>query len=147
MPLGTLRDQLLFPASDSIFRYLNNENLLRFLEDVSLADLPGRIGGFGVCRDWADVLSTGEQQRLAFARLFLHEPIIAFLDEATSALDLKNESRLYTLLKRKIGTYISVGHRLSMVKFHTHILEFGENFVWTIYSRFDFERLRMHLVN
>lgn len=147
MPLGTLQDQLLFPVSDSSFKYLSDENLLRFLEDVSLADLPGRTGGFGVCCDWADVLSTGEQQRLAFARLFLHEPNMAFLDEATSALDLENESRLYSLLKRKIETYISVGHRLSLVKFHTHILEFGENFDWTIYSRSDFERSRLHSIN
>jgi ABC-type uncharacterized transport system fused permease/ATPase subunit len=147
MPLGTLRDQLLFPVSDNSFKYVSNENLLRYLEDVSLADLQGRTGGFGVCCDWADVLSTGEQQRLAFARLFLHEPGMAFLDEATSALDLENESRLYSLLERKIGTYISVGHRLSLVKFHTHILEFGENFDWTIHSRFDFESSRLHSLN
>lgn len=147
MPLGTIRDQLLFPVSGSSFKHLSDENLLKFLEDVSLADLPGRTGGFGVCSDWADVLSTGEQQRLAFARLFLHEPTMAFLDEATSALDLENESRLYSLLKRKIETYISVGHRLSLVKFHTHILEFGENFDWRVYSRFDFERSRLHSIN
>lgn len=146
MPLGTLRDQLLFPVSDSSFKYLSDEKLLSYLEDVSLADLPERTGGFGVCCDWADVLSSGEQQRLAFARLFLHEPNMVFLDEATSALDLENESRLYSLLKRKIDTYISVGHRLSLVKFHTYILEFGESFDWTIYSRFDFERSRLHSV-
>eukprot|EP01018_Ginkgo_biloba_P012072 Gb_27197 [translate_table: standard] len=142
MPLGTLRDQLHFPVSDSSSTYLSNEKLSRFLNDVSLADLPARAGGFSVCCDWVDVLSTGEQQRLAFARLLLHEPKMAFLDEATSALDSANESRLYSLLERKIDTYISVGHRLSLVKFHTHVLEFGENFDWAFYSRLEFESSR-----
>ncbi|GLJ54902.1 hypothetical protein SUGI_1178820 [Cryptomeria japonica] len=146
MTLGTLRDQMLFPVSNKCSTNLSNEKLSIFLNDVSLADLPGRTGGFGVCCDWADILSAGEQQRLAFARLLLHEPKMAFLDEATSALDLANESRLYSSLERKINTYISVGHRLSLVKFHTYVLEFGENFDWKIYSRTEFENSRMYSV-
>ncbi|KAH9317736.1 hypothetical protein KI387_019505, partial [Taxus chinensis] len=146
MTLGTLRDQLLFPVFDSCSTHLSNEKLSRFLNEVSLADLPGRTEGFGVSCDWADILSAGEQQRLAFARLLLHEPKMAFLDEATSALDLANESRLYSLLDREIDTYVSVGHRLSLVKFHTHVLEFGDNFDWKIFSRTEFENSRMYSV-
>jgi putative ATP-binding cassette transporter len=56
-----------------------------------LAELPERVGGFEVELDWANVLSLGEQQRLAFARLLLSMPNYVILDEATSALDLANE--------------------------------------------------------
>jgi putative ATP-binding cassette transporter len=73
--------------------------------------------------DWADVLSLGEQQRLAFARLLLATPQYAVLDEATSALDVKNEEHLYRLLQAAEITYVSVGHRPSVLPYHQHVLE------------------------
>lgn len=90
--LGTLRDQLLYPNTDI---EVEEQHLQQVLEQVNLAGLDERFGGFDAEQDWADVLSLGEQQRLTFARLLLNQPQYAILDEATSALDLGNEERLY----------------------------------------------------
>jgi putative ATP-binding cassette transporter len=74
-------------------------------------------------RDWGDELSLGEQQRLGFARLLVNKPQLAILDEATSALDLENEAIMYEALAKLPGiTYLSVGHRPSLVRFHTNRL-------------------------
>src|ERR1700730_12965881 len=76
---------------------------------------------------WVDVLSAGEQQRLAFARLLLNRPRYAFLDEATSALDPENEELLYKRLARIPTTVVSLGHRPSLRQFHTQVLELGSS--------------------
>ena len=93
------------------------------LEMVRLEDLPERVGGFEVVLDWADVLSLGEQQRLAFARLLINRPGYAVLDEATSALDVTDEANLYHRLQQLGINYISVGHRTSIVEFRDRVLE------------------------
>ncbi|WP_371416088.1 ATP-binding cassette domain-containing protein [Aphanizomenon sp. UHCC 0183] len=69
-------------------------------------------------KDWSEILSLGEQQRLAFARLLITKPKYAILDEATSALDVKNEEKLYNLLIDIETTFISVGHRPTLKKYH-----------------------------
>ncbi len=120
MLLGTLRDQLLYPQLD---REISDEQLRSVLRTVRLEDLLERLGGFDVELDWADVLSLGEQQRLAFARLFLNRPGFAVLDEATSALDVENERILYERLQDLGIQYISVGHRSSILEHHTRVLE------------------------
>ena len=71
MVLGTLRDQLLYPKTDAD---VSEEKLRDVLKQVNLADLPEKVSGFDTELDWADVLSLGEQQRMAFARLILIEP-------------------------------------------------------------------------
>jgi putative ATP-binding cassette transporter len=83
----------------------------------------------GGATDWSQVLSVGEQQRVSFARLLLHAPRLALLDEATSALDLANERRMYELLGESCETYVSVGHRMSLLAYHTHVLAVGAD--WT----------------
>jgi putative ATP-binding cassette transporter len=96
MPLGSLRDQLLFPKSSSnanASSTIGDSELYMALAEVALEALPARVGGLDAVKDWSDTLSAGEQQRLAFARLFLHCPKVAFLDEASSALDAGNEAR------------------------------------------------------
>ncbi|MFQ3629660.1 MAG: ABC transporter ATP-binding protein/permease, partial [Cyanobacteriota bacterium] len=129
MVLGTLRDQLLYPHPDAVI----DEGQLRYaLEQVNLSDLPERVGGFDVELDWANVLSLGEQQRLAFARLLLTQPRYAILDEATSALDLANERRLYDQIRQKGTTYISVGHRPSLLKYHDYVLELTGDTTWRL---------------
>ncbi|KAF8071082.1 ABCC2 [Scenedesmus sp. PABB004] len=75
--------------------------------------------------DWSGMLSLGEQQRLAFARLLLAAPRLALLDEATSALDTANEALLYGALLASGTTVISVGHRPSLVAFHEQVLQLG----------------------
>jgi putative ATP-binding cassette transporter len=100
---------------------------------VNLEDLPDRVGGFAVELDWADILSLGEQQRLAFARLLINKPQFAVLDEATSALDMENESKIYNKLRELNIHYISVGHRSSILNYHNKVLELKGQGKWRLF--------------
>jgi putative ATP-binding cassette transporter len=75
--------------------------------------------------DWTRILSLGEQQRLAIGRLLLNRPRVAFLDEASSAMDEGLEHAMYGLLRESLpgATLVSVGHRSSLLGFHTRVLE------------------------
>lgn len=129
MVLGSLRSQLLYPNPDND---ILESKMRHVLEEVNLAELPERVGGFDVELDWANVLSLGEQQRLAFARLLLSMPSYVILDEATSALDLANEKNLYQKLKAKETTLISVGHRPSLLQYHEYVLELDGSSNWRL---------------
>jgi putative ATP-binding cassette transporter len=118
MLLGSLRDQLTFPHSQA-----TDEELLALLKLVNLPDLAARVGGLDAVHNWDMKLSPGERQRIAFARLLLAKPKFAFLDEATSSLDEPNEDYLYSLLQKSGTTYVSVGHRPSLRKYHASALE------------------------
>jgi vitamin B12/bleomycin/antimicrobial peptide transport system ATP-binding/permease protein len=131
MILGSLRSQLLYPNTSS---EVDEAKLRGVLVSVNLADLPDRLGGFDADLDWAEILSLGEQQRLAFARLLLTQPRYAILDEATSALDLKNEQHLYEQLQATKTTFVSVGHRLSLLKHHQQVLELLGDGSWRLVS-------------
>ncbi|MCS6813698.1 MAG: ABC transporter ATP-binding protein/permease [Cyanobacteria bacterium] len=134
MILGSLRAQLIYPQpdTDETRQTISDDRLRDVLHLVNLEDLPDRVGGFDAVLDWADVLSLGEQQRLAFARLLLNKPNYAILDEATSALDVKNEANLYNLLKQTGTTFLSVGHRSSLVNYHQAVLELQGNEKWRL---------------
>lgn len=129
MILGTLRNQLIYPSTET---QLDDEQLIRVLQQVGLPNLVERFGGLDVEQDWSDVLSLGEQQRVVFARLFITRPRYVILDEATSALDIKNEENLYQHLGESGTTYISVGHRPTLVKYHHLLLELLENGRWKL---------------
>ena len=129
MLLGSLREQLLYPLGD---RNIGDEALSAVLSRVNLADLPERVGGFDIELDWGHLLSLGEQQRLAFARLLLAKPGCVFLDEATSALDEANEARLYDQMREEGTTYVSVGHRPSLRAYHTRVLELQGDGNWQL---------------
>jgi vitamin B12/bleomycin/antimicrobial peptide transport system ATP-binding/permease protein len=122
MILGTLRDQLLYPNTNAD---VDDDRLRAALMQVNLPDLEQRQGGFNTKRDWAEVLSLGEQQRLIFARLLLNQPAYAILDEATSALDPQNEAHLYQQLQASGITFLSVGHRESLNQYHQGVLDFS----------------------
>ncbi len=124
--LGTLRDQLSYPRAAII----DDDEIQRVLGEVNLAGLAERAGGFDVERDWSDMLSPGEQQRLSFARLILNRPRYALLDEATAALDLANEARLYHLLGSMGITFISVSHSASVAEYHQQIIELHGDGSW-----------------
>ncbi|NES03984.1 MAG: ABC transporter ATP-binding protein/permease [Okeania sp. SIO2F4] len=143
MILGSLRQQLLYPKVNLEF---DECELRKILKVVNLEDLPDRLGGFDVELPWENVLSLGEQQRLAFARLLLTNPNYAILDEATSALDLQNEGELYQQLQTTKTTFISVGHRLSLLKYHHQVLELTGNANWQILSTEDYQA-RVSLFN
>ena len=127
MLLGTLRSQLLYPNRDLA---VSDNELLGLLAKVNLADLADRFGGLDAERDWHKVLSIGEQQRLAFARLLLTRPRFAILDEATSALDSANEASLYRQLAEIDTTLVSVGHRAAILQFHARVLELTGDGDW-----------------
>ncbi|MBD2040622.1 ABC transporter ATP-binding protein/permease [Microcoleus sp. FACHB-672] len=129
MILGSLRTQLLYPSTH---RNIANKELKKVLRQVNLEYLLDRVGGFDAELDWGDMLSVGEQQRLAFARLLLSSPRYAFLDEATSALDIKNEQNLYEHLQATNTTFISVGHRASLLKYHHYVLELKGDGDWRL---------------
>ena len=131
MLLGTLREQLIYP---NLRQNITDQEIQQALTVVNLEDLGDRMGGLSAEKDWAAVLSQGEQQRLAFARILLSQPKYVILDEATSALDVTNERRLYELLQSLDMTYISVGHRPSLVDYHQTVLDLGTENGWQLLS-------------
>ena len=135
MILGTLRQQLLYPHTDS---HISDEQLERVLKKVNLGNLTEKVGGLDVELSWSDVLSLGEQQRLAFARLLLTNPSYAILDEATSALDVQNEKRLYQMLQKSNTTVVSVGHRPSLLRYHEQVLQLKTQSQWSVSSVDDY---------
>lgn len=128
MQLGTLRQQLVYPKGGDY----SDEQLINVLNKVNLPELIERVGGLDAVIDWSDYLSLGEQQRLAFARVLLNPPKYVILDEATSALDAKNEEVLYKQLRLTRTTFISVGHRSSLLQYHDHVVELDGTSEWRL---------------
>jgi len=128
MILGSLREQLCYPHASGI----SDEKLRAILKMVNLGDLAERAGGFEVEVKWEDMLSLGEQQRIAFARLLLNHPAYAFLDEATSALDPANEELLYDRLASARINVVSVGDPIRLGKYHHRMIELLGGGSWRI---------------
>jgi putative ATP-binding cassette transporter len=128
---GTLRSQLIYPSAHS---RLSDAQLLAILEEVHLPRLAERMGGLDAVHDWEKLLSIGEQQRLAFARVLVHEPGIVILDEATSALDSGNEASLYARLRANGTTLISIAHRPAVLRHHTHVLHLMGDGGWEMHD-------------
>lgn len=124
--LGSLRDQLCYPYVNGV----TDAALLAILRQIKLDDLPERVGGLDKELEWKDLLSLGEQQQIAFARVLLNHPAYAFLDEATSALDSDNEELLYQGLASARITVVSVGNRMALRKFHHTVLELLGDGAW-----------------
>ncbi|KAJ3987046.1 ABC transporter transmembrane region 2-domain-containing protein [Lentinula detonsa] len=132
MPVGTLLDQIIYPDSyaDFLEKGLSIEsrddgsgNSIRFiLESVFLGYLPEREGGWSTRKEWRDVLSGGEKQRMAMARVFYHRPKFAILDECTSAVSSDVEGRMYQHAKDLGITLITISLRPSLMKYHTQVL-------------------------
>jgi len=120
MILGSLRSQLLYGLRK---KGVPDSALLAVVNQVGLGDTLIRVGGFNAVLDWPNFLSTGEQQRIAFARIILARPKFVFLDEATTAIDAKSEAYLYGLLGNFTKSYISIGYRSNLAKFHHQVLE------------------------
>ncbi|XP_011495627.1 PREDICTED: ATP-binding cassette sub-family D member 3 [Ceratosolen solmsi marchali] len=133
MTLGTLRDQVIYPHTHAEMlrrRNANDEDLQKFLELVQLSHLldrethPGSQGqGWNSVADWMDVLSGGEKQRIAMARLFYHKPQFAILDECTSAVSVDVEDSMYSYCKKANITLFTVSHRRSLWKHHEYYLQ------------------------
>jgi putative ATP-binding cassette transporter len=128
VPLGDLRAVVSYPSEAGS---IDDETLRRMLEKVALPHLVDRLHEV---HDWAKVLSPGEQQRIAFARILLTKPKAAFLDEATSALDEGLEFMLYQLVRTELPDTIlvSVSHRTTVSQHHTHELELLGDGEWRL---------------
>jgi putative ATP-binding cassette transporter len=135
MILGSLRSQLLYPNKDGANRdsKVSDEELNRLLEKVNLPHLVERLGGLDADLDWGKVLSVGEQQRLAFARVLLSDAPYVMLDEATSALDVENEESLYRQLAETSTTFVSISHRATVLQYHQQVLELTGSGHWQLY--------------
>jgi len=120
LPLGKLRDILWYPQSSDAAR---DSEISRALQKFGLEHLIAQLDDE---IDWSKKLSLGEQQRCAFVRAMLQKPSVLFLDESTSALDENTEALCYNHLKQELpgAILISIGHRPSLERFHSQILEF-----------------------
>ncbi len=114
LPVGTLRRAVSYPSPEDEF---DDDKVAKVMEQVGLKDFVGRLDDD---EPWEQILSGGEKQRLAFARLILQEPDIVVLDEATSALDPPARISLWSLLRKHLekATVLSVGHRPELEAFH-----------------------------
>ncbi len=142
MILGTLREQLCYPNSDSPPSDAAIESVLNA---VNLPDLIGRCAGLDTPFDFEKDLSAGEKQRLAFARVLLNRPQFVLLDEATSALDADNEEMLYRTLLDASATVVSVSHHPALLRYHTQVLELLGDGEWRLCPVAEF-RFRQELL-
>jgi ATP-binding cassette subfamily D (ALD) long-chain fatty acid import protein len=128
LSIGTLRDQIIYPhtRADMIKAGKTDQDLLDILKIVYLDYIPAREGGLDVIKEWKDVFSGGEKQRVQLARIFYHKPQFVVLDEATSAVSNDVEALLYSNAKDAGITLITISHRPSLLKYHTYLLRIGE---------------------
>ena len=133
LPLGDLRAVLSYPDVEAA---IPDEELLAALEDVALGHLGRQLNDV---QDWSKVLSPGEQQRIAFARVLLQKPKVLFLDESTSAVDESQEFRLYRLVRERIPECIvvSVTHRSTVEQHHDHHLRLLGDGGWELDRRIE----------
>ncbi|HEY8252299.1 MAG TPA: ABC transporter ATP-binding protein/permease [Burkholderiales bacterium] len=120
LPIGSLKHAVGYPDPASKFTDAEASDALRA---VGLGQLAGELER---SENWAQVLSGGEQQRLAFARALLYRPDWLFLDEATASLPEEDQDKLYALLKERLPgtTLVSIGHRETLARYH------DERLVW-----------------
>lgn len=135
MAIGSLRVQLNYPNLD---REVSEDELRQVLNDVNLPGLVERCGGFDAEFNFDKILSVGERQRLAFARVILKHPRFVLLDEATSALDRQNESVMYQRLIATSTALVSVSHHPALVKYHTQVLELQADGAWSLHPAAEF---------
>jgi putative ATP-binding cassette transporter len=126
LPLGSLRGALYYPAASQ-----ENEHAADVLQQCHLGHLTARLDETA---DWSSILSLGEQQRLAIGRALLGRPQVVFLDEASSAMDEGLEHAMYRLLREALpkSILVSVGHRSSLLEFHTQELTLLGDGMWRL---------------
>ncbi|XP_019727404.1 ATP-binding cassette sub-family D member 3a isoform X4 [Hippocampus comes] len=124
MTLGSLRDQVIYPDTieEQRRKGISDQVLKEYLDNVQLGHILNREGSWDSVQDWMDVLSGGEKQRMAMARLFYHKPQFAILDECTSAVSVDVEDYIYSHCRMVGITLFTVSHRKSLWKHHEYYL-------------------------
>ena len=119
LPIGTLKHAVAYPSQAE---GIDDAQAREALAAVGLAHLADELPRE---ENWAQVLSGGEQQRVAFARALLNRPDWLFLDEATASLPEADQNQLYALLRERLPqtTLVSIGHRASLARFHARRIE------------------------
>jgi putative ATP-binding cassette transporter len=119
IPIGTLRDAVKYPDEES---KATDAEIVAALEAAQLGHLTPRLDEEA---HWSNVLSGGEQQRLAAARALVYRPDWLFMDEATASLDEASEAAVYRALKERLpnATMVSIGHRPALRQWHDRRLE------------------------
>jgi len=128
VPFGSLRTALAYPEPPE---FISDDQAQDVLRQVHLGNL---VTSIDEDKNWSRTLSPGEQQRLGFARILINKPDVVFLDESTSALDEGIEHTLYTLIRDRLPecTLVSVGHRSTLNRLHSHELELLSEGRWTL---------------
>ncbi len=131
MPMGTLAEALNYPVKHAGY---SREEMGTALARVNLEEF---IPLLDQLERWDKLMSLGQQQRLAFARLLLHKPKWVFLDEATSALDDQNQHTVMTLFTEELHetALLSIGHRPGLSDYHTRTLHLTATGEGTILRR------------
>ena len=114
--------------------------LYEILGEVRLTNLLENDGNWDQERVWNDTLSGGEKQRMAMGRLIYHKPTYAILDECTSSVSIDVEAHLYSYMKQKGITLITVSHRSWLWKYHDYLLKFKGD------QQYSFSRMPKDLV-
>ena len=127
LPLGSLRRAIYYPQDvpeqpEDLSEIMKKAGIEKFIDRLDEVD------------DWSRILSLGEQQRIAFARVLLFKPQWVFLDEATSALDEPREKAMYELLRQELPEMgiVSVGHRSTLFAQHDEELHLDGDGTWKL---------------
>ena len=117
VPQGTLREAVCYPHIET-----DDATLRQTLQECSLGHLAEHLDSD---KDWQHILSPGELQRVAFARILLAKPQMILLDEATAALDEPTEAHLYRLIRERLpdSIMVSIGHRNTLTQFHQRSMD------------------------
>lgn len=123
--IGTFRDQIIYPDTyqDMLNKGFKDEHILEICKSADLITIAEKEG-LGTQKDWNEILSGGEKQRVGLARLYYHKPSFAILDECTSSISIDWENKLYQHAIDLGITLITVTHRPSLWKFHNYLLQY-----------------------
>lgn len=133
LPIGSLRQQVIYPDTEEESRQkgFTDAKLMEILEATRLAYIPTREGGWETIKEWKDVFSGGEKQRVGMARVFYHKPRFAVLDECTSAVSVDVEGAMYAHAKDIGISLVTVSHRPSLFKYHQQLLRLDGQLGWS----------------
>lgn len=124
--VGSFRDQIIYPdtVADMRLKGLNDDDLHRIVADVLMTGPLEAHGGLDAVKEWSEVLSGGEKQRLGLARVFYQRPKFAILDECSSAINVEAEQVIFKRLLEESMGLITISHRQTLFPFHNKLLTF-----------------------